>query len=210
MYDATCAVCSPFFVLMSVIGIFRQLRGKICWQKGCVMALRLTALTLRCLLTISLSCVSAIGQCPPQAPSTVCDSRELKHRLNAKDPAYRSAVHLAQTLSSHGITINCALPSKMANFFVGQKGAALFRTDHGDFEALFAFQPEQFANLAVAERPQENSFHTYEIYGTPTVQTIEGREQFFLKHDTTFFITSDEQLARSLTEIYGEQSRLKP
>ena len=174
------------------------------------MTLRLTNLILRCLLTISFSCICAIAQRPPQAPPGVCDSRELKYPLNAKDPAYRSAMQLAQTLSSHGIKVNCMLPSKMASFFIGQKGAALFRTDHGDFVALFAFQPEQFAYLAVAERPQENSHHRYEIYGTPRVQTIEGREQFFLRHDATFFITLDEQLARSLTEIYGEQSRLNP
>lgn len=174
------------------------------------MAFRRTALILRCLLTISLSCICAMAQGPPLARFGVCDSRELKYPLNAKDPAYRSAMQLAQTLSSHGIKINCVLPSKMANFFLGQKGAALFRTDHGDFEALFAFQSEQFAYLAVAERPQENSFHTYDIYGTPTVRTIEGREQFFLRYDTTFFVTMDERLARSLAEIYGEQSRLSP
>ena len=177
---------------------------------GCAMSLGFTTRIFRCGLAVSLFSYCGIAQPPPQSPSGRCDSRELKYGLSAKDPAYGSAMQLVKTLSRQGINVNCVLPSKMVNFFVGQRGAALLRTDHGDFEALFAFEAEQFAYLAVVERPQEDNLHTYDFYGTPTVRTMQGRKHFFLKHDITFFVTMDERLARSLAEIYGEQSRLNP
>jgi hypothetical protein len=119
-------------------------------------------------------------------------------------------MQLAQTLSSRGMKINCVGPSKMINWFVGQKGAAAFRTDQGVFNAIFMFEPEQLAHLAVVERPQVGSLHTYEIYGTPTPRTMQGREHFFLKQDATLFVTAKGKLAKRLTDIFGEQSRLKP
>lgn len=78
----------------------------------------------------SILCIYGIAQLP-QSGFGSCDSRELKYRLSPEDPAYGSAMQLAQTLSSHGIKVNCVLPSKMVNFFMGQKGAVVFRTDHG-------------------------------------------------------------------------------
>lgn len=168
------------------------------------MPLWFPARILCCCVAISIFCIYGIAQPAPQPPFGACDSRELMYRLGPEDPAYGSAVQLAQTLSSHGIKVICVGPSKMVNFFVGQKGAAFFRTDHGNFNALFAFQPEQFAYLAVVERPREGRLHTYDFYGTPKVRTMQGREHFFVKQDTTFVVTPDERLARSLTEIYGE------
>jgi hypothetical protein len=174
------------------------------------MPLRFAARILLCCLAFSIFCICAVAQTAPQAPFGACDSRELKYRLSPNNPAYGSAMRLAQTLANGGIKVSCVLPSKMANFFVGQKGAALFRTDHGAFEALFAFEPEQFASLAVVERTPEGRLHTYEIYGIPNVRTMQGREAFFLKHETTFFVAWDYRIARSLAEIYGQQSRLNP
>lgn len=64
----------------------------------------------------------------------LCDP---KAALPATDPAHAEAMKLSKTLNRHGIQIRCVLLSKEAQLFDGQLGAALFRTEIGDFEALF-------------------------------------------------------------------------
>src|ERR1700730_15819237 len=53
------------------------------------------------------------------------------------DAAYPDAMDLAQTLISHSFIVTCVSPSQMTDTFEGQEGAAVYRTNEGDFEALF-------------------------------------------------------------------------
>jgi hypothetical protein len=79
--------------------------------------------------------------------------------LQAGDPAYVDAMELAQTLRSRGFTSKCVLRSTMEGAFEGMEGAALYRTDRGDFEALFLAKPQTFVGLIVMEE-QRNGIHT--------------------------------------------------
>jgi hypothetical protein len=57
--------------------------------------------------------------------------------LAKSDAAYPDAMDLAQTLISHSFIVTCVSPSQMTDTFEGQEGAAVYRTNEGDFEALF-------------------------------------------------------------------------
>lgn len=62
--------------------------------------------------------------------------------LPASDAAYRDAMALAQTLIKRRFVVTCMSPSKMTGTFEGQDGAAVYRTNQGDFEALFLPHPK--------------------------------------------------------------------
>ena len=65
-------------------------------------------------------------------------------QLSSVDPVYVDAMELARYLIDHGFIVNCVQGSKMQHLFDGQKGAALYRTDRGSFEALFLSKTETF------------------------------------------------------------------
>jgi hypothetical protein len=156
-------------------------------------------------LMLMLSVRCALAQ-PAPPESWKCIPREFSARLRFNDPAYTDAVQLSQVLSARGLKVRCVLSSKMAQFFAGQKGAALYRTEHGDFEALFAVRPEDFAGLSVVEQPQRGGLYVYEFYGNPEVRGLESsRREYFVKHGATFVITRVQQIAASLNAIFGSQ-----
>ena len=72
--------------------------------------------------------------------------------LAKSDAAYPDAMDLAQTLISHSFVVTCVSPSQMTDTFEGQEGAAVYRTNEGDFEALFLPKPQNFNKLRVIER----------------------------------------------------------
>jgi hypothetical protein len=133
--------------------------------------------------------------------SEECSQNDLLAIVKPDDPAYADAMSLARTLEAHGFIVRCTLQSKMVHFFDGQTGAALFRTDYGDFEVLF-FPPSQtFASVEVIERHESNRF-LYTFRGSPSA-TFSGpidspRPMFFERHANQFFVTSNRQLAESV------------
>jgi hypothetical protein len=154
------------------------------------------------ILVLSVRC--AIAQSVPPA-SWKCIPREFSGSLRLNDPVYSEALQLSQVLSVHGIQVKCVLRSKMARFFLGQKGAALYRTDQGDFEALFG-RPEDFANINVVEQAQPGGRYVYNFHGTPDASGMQSaRRTYFAKHGGTFVMTSNEQIAVSLKAIFGSQ-----
>src|SRR5258708_16853131 len=72
--------------------------------------------------------------------------------LAKSDAAYPDAMDLARTLISHSFIVTCVSPSQMTDTFEGQEGAAVYRTNEGDFEALFLPKPQNFNKLRVIER----------------------------------------------------------
>ncbi|HXZ80989.1 MAG TPA: hypothetical protein VEG30_13750 [Terriglobales bacterium] len=147
----------------------------------------------------------AVAQSAPPA-SWKCDP---KTRLRPDDPVYTEALQLSQILSKGGLQVKCVLRSKTAQPSAWKKGAALYRTERGDFEALFAVKPEDFANLTVVEQPQQDGLHVYEYRGLPgkAIDRSSHRE-YFVKHRGTFVITYDRQLAQSLSAIFETQQQL--
>jgi hypothetical protein len=86
---------------------------------------------LAALLFLLFRPLAATGQTTP------CKPNELQAALSSAAPVYPAAVALSNDLQKSGIAVRCILASKMDNFFEGLQGAALYRTEQGDFEALF-------------------------------------------------------------------------
>jgi hypothetical protein len=127
--------------------------------------------------------------------SSECDARELLNPLNPIDPIYSEAMDLTRVLRDHGLIVKCVLPSKMANVFGGQAGAALYRTNRGDFEALFLKKPATFASVKPTEA-QKNGFYFYSFEGRPVASGwTSSRREYFVKHRSQILVTREEQLA---------------
>jgi hypothetical protein len=66
----------------------------------------------------------------------------------------------------------------MTDTFEGQEGAAVYRTNEGDFEALFLPKPQNFNKLQVIERYDGQSYR-YSLCGAPrAVARQSDREHF--------------------------------
>jgi hypothetical protein len=136
--------------------------------------------------------------------SSQCSPRDMIAALKMDDPAFPDAMELAQTLRAHGLTVKCVLRSKMVNQFQGQKGAALYRTSFGDFEALFLAQPKVFDSLNVIER-RDGVWYFYSFEDPPQprpamkIQSVD--RNYFIKYRSMLFVLRDERLAATLTEI---------
>ncbi len=130
-----------------------------------------------------------------------CGLEELKASLPATAEVYSDARALSETLDKHGILVKCVLSSKMTGTFEGQTGAALYRTNHGDFEAIFLPQSNTFDQLKVVER-QNGHWHIYSFTGPPQpwpANRIESpRRMYFVKRQNILFVLSDKQLAAKL------------
>ena len=127
--------------------------------------------------------------------SSECDARELLNLLKPIDPIYSEAMDLAKVLRDHGLIVKCVLPSKMINVFEGQVGAALYRTNRGDFEALFLKKPATFASVKPTEA-QKNGFYLYSFEGRPaTSGWTSSRREYFVKHGSQMLVTREGQLA---------------
>jgi hypothetical protein len=73
---------------------------------------------------------------------------------------------IGRNLMDHGFIVKCVLPSKMDGLFDGQKGAALYRTDGGEFDVLFLPKAETFDAVELVEQKQGKTY-VYSFRGTP-------------------------------------------
>lgn len=127
-----------------------------------------------------------------------CDPRTL---LPLTDPAYSDAMELAATLNRHDISVRCVLRSKEAQMFEGQLGAAFFRSNMGNFEALFLPRPETWDELRVVEQRETGSYTRYYFQGAPRYAgTWEGRSVYFVRHENQLLHTLDQQMAAKLRD----------
>ena len=128
-----------------------------------------------------------------------CSAQDLLAELKANDPAYADAMKLAQTLRNRGFIVKCVLQSKMVRLFEGEKGAALYRTNRGDFEGLFLPKTQIFAVQPIETR--KNGRYIYSFAGSPHVTGGPwdcARPTFFTQHANRFFTTENKQLAAEL------------
>jgi tetratricopeptide (TPR) repeat protein len=128
-----------------------------------------------------------------------CSVQDLLAELKPNDPAYVEAMELAQVLRNRGFIVKCVLRSTMSVFFEGEKGAALYRTDRGDFEGLFLPKGQAFAVQPVETRA--NGRYVYSFAGSPrrTGGPLDSaRPTFFVQYENQFLTTWDKQLAADL------------
>jgi hypothetical protein len=92
----------------------------------------------------------------------------------------------------------------MESAFEGLEGAALYRTDRGDFEALFLPKAGTFANLAVTERG-ENGGYVYSFEGRPkplgTNRLESPRRIYFVKRGNQFLVVFAPGFAAQLEAV---------
>jgi hypothetical protein len=132
-----------------------------------------------------------------------CSANDLLGAIKPDDPAYTHAMELAETLRGHGFIVRCIGQSKWNRVFEGQKGAALFKTDQGDFEALFLPKSQTFELVESIERREKERFlYSFQGYPRPmSAYPLDGRSPiYFAKHANQFFITWAPDLAVSIVK----------
>ena len=126
--------------------------------------------------------------------------------LAKSDAAYPDAMDLAQTLISHSFIVTCVSPSQMTDTFEGREGAAVYRTNEGDFEALFLPKPQNFNKLRVIERYDGQSYR-YCFAGRPEpwpANLIESNfPLYFVKHRNELIVAQDHQVAIRIQGAIG-------
>jgi hypothetical protein len=157
---------------------------------------------LTTLAVVSLAVINLVGPVRPQASSQATGCADANWpALQPSDPAYLDALELARTLADSGFIVMCIAPSKMTGTFEGQKGAAVYRTDQGGFDALFLPKPQNFDQLEIVER-QEVGRYLYSFAGRPTpwpANRIDGpRPLFFIRHTNRLVVAYDKDLAHRL------------
>ena len=138
-----------------------------------------------------------------QGQLTECSPEDTALLLQPTDAAYSDAMELGSTLGEHGFAIRCILNSKLGTLFKGLAGSARYRTDRGDFDALFLHAPQTFAELQIAERQVRKKF-VYTFSGKSRAWAINrlesDRREYFLKHANQLLILDDEQLRLKLQD----------
>src|SRR5215469_10495705 len=115
------------------------------------------------------------------AQSSDCTGKAAQAQLPSIDSVYVDAMELARNLIDHRFIINCVAASKLGHLFDDQEGAALYRTDQGDFDVLFLPKPETFDAVQVVEEKQGNTY-IYSFRGTPHAPThVEGKRTEFIR-----------------------------
>src|SRR5579862_2198598 len=120
-------------------------------------------------------------QSPLLAQSSDCTGNGAQAQLSSIDPVYVDAMELSRDLIDHRFIINCVQASKWGHVFDNQEGAALYRTDRGDFEVLFLPAPETFDAVQIVEEMQGYTY-VYSFRGTPHSATrVEGKRTEFIR-----------------------------
>jgi hypothetical protein len=160
------------------------------------MKLRVTVPAILLLLVIA-------SMQPSFAQSSDCTGKAAQAQLSSVDPVYVDAMELARYLIDHGFIVNCVQGSKMQNLFDGQKGAALYRTDRGGFEALFLSKTETFDAPEVVEQRQ-GARYLYSFRGTPKSPTHmdSSKPDYFVKFGNVLFdVWGDAKLAATIQAL---------
>jgi hypothetical protein len=116
-------------------------------------------------------------------------------------PVYNDANELSQKLTENGFLVECIRRSKQEHLFEGQKGAAWFSTNRGNFEVWFLSEDQTFASLEVLEQAQPDGRYTYTFHGAPQISApIDStKRMYFIKRGSLMFeVWGDSQLAKSL------------
>jgi hypothetical protein len=94
------------------------------------------------------------------------------------------------------------LKSKSWSRFEGQKGAAFFRTNRGDFDALFLPKPQTWDALEIIQTEKDGRYLT-SFQGWPRRVPMNGSKPcYFVKYANVLCITGqDEQLSIKLNRI---------
>jgi len=121
--------------------------------------------------------------------------------LQSNNPAYPDALDLTRALTDRGLVVQCVAASKMTGMFEAQVGAALYKTNQGEFEALFVPKAQDFEGLQIIER-QERGRYFYSFAGrpkpAPATLIDAARRTYFIKNLNRLVVADDQALAARL------------
>jgi hypothetical protein len=162
-----------------------------------------------CLLSTVIVALGTTREVSTQ--KTDCRQQDLIAALQPNDRAYAFALELSQALQRGGFVVKCVLRSHWENAFEGLAGAALYRTDRGDFEALFLTPPETFDKLAIVEHREGPRF-VYSFEGHPRPgpgdRIDSARPMHYVKDEHRLLITwGDESVATRLRQTLAAAER---
>ena len=147
---------------------------------------------------------------PQSVPAQDCTPMDLSATLQPNDKVFDLALELSRDLQRGGFVVRCFLRSRFEGLFEGLAGAALFRTDRGDFEALLLAAPSTFDRLIVRER-REGLLWVYSFEGEPKpwpANRMEGRRIQFVKGaHRLLLVFENETLALSLQQVLDSVQR---
>ena len=109
-------------------------------------------------------------------------------------------MELGRDLIDHGFIVKCVLaPSYMDGIFDSQRGAALYRTNKGEFNVLFLPKGETFDAVQVVEQRQGEKY-VYTFRGTPHSSIrVEARKTYFVNSGNLLVVVMDDaDLAASI------------
>jgi hypothetical protein len=154
-------------------------------------------------LVLAASCAYAQGT--SEEDPQRCSSHDLEASLPSNYRTYSEALELGQILSANGVTIKCMLRSKMESLFHGVAGAALYRSNVGDFEVVFLPTPQDVTAISIIEQRQNGRYiylllRKNQSKGSP-VSMNSPRPVYFIEHGNGLLIAYDERTAASLRAI---------
>ena len=139
-------------------------------------------------------------------PPSECSANDLLALLRPDDPAYSDAMELSQFLKTRGFTVKCVGQSKSINLFTGQSGAAVYRTDHGDFDVLFLPKSEAFAVQPIERR--QNGRYLYTFGGNPRASGgpwDSAHPIYFVQFANQLFVANDSRVPENLQKALHPQ-----
>jgi hypothetical protein len=125
--------------------------------------------------------------------------------LSAAEPFYSDAMGLMQILVNRGVMVRCILgPSTSSGMFDDEHGAAIFRTDIGEFDVHFLPPSLTFNALLIQERIVSGRY-LYSFEGTPKAwraNLIDSpRALHFIRDGNRLVETQDATTAARLVSI---------
>jgi hypothetical protein len=136
------------------------------------------------------------------ADQSRCGPEEMGSQLRPSNAAFSEAMDLKARLMAAGLNVECVLPSKMEILFESQKGAALFRTNNGDFEVLFLPDGSTFDSLTTREQHGSASYSYLLTLGKDLQEIDSPRPQYFLTRANKLFVISQQELANRLSNVF--------
>ena len=155
-------------------------------------------------------CAAILGTALPatvlaQSPDPCKDLRAQQAWDAGMSPVYADASELADSLRDHGFVVECIRRSKWETLFMGQKGAAFYKTDRGAFDVWFLPKTQTFAALRIIEQPEPNGRYAYSFRGNPHIPSkIDSRTRiWFIKHGNVLFaVFGDQELAAAIENAF--------
>ena len=150
-------------------------------------------------VAMSFLALCVASQAKSAAKPLECPTEASGALMPASYRGYPEAAELARILSDDNFVVKCICLSMLDGFVPGTRGAALYVTDHGDFDVVFLSKPQTFGAFEIIERHRYGGYE-YSFRGIPPKKgrMLGPRRTYFFKRSNQLFIVWDMQTATTL------------